>query len=337
MYHKKLRVNERKITNETELEPFLLMNAFTCEIENTALQVEFSEERAAFIGWIEEEGEVYYLDNGSGDEEPYELLSDTCPEERMMCYQASDIRMIVSYFCETGSRHPQFQWIREEDNFDWTNYVPKKERMFNPDHIPDLYEKMHELGFLYPNPNAVWMPEMEWMPYEKVLHSQPEDNVTNAVLPFAFTGGGDPYVFIENGSYEPYIGRHFEPEPDGEYYAFNFEDAIFRTIIEYAEEPAIWLDENWNLKNPLESVDDCLKERHEQLLKYCQIYDSLLRPSYLDVIERLATLPYQKCTFDGNGHWLALLSAKEAEALIMQYLYFDLINKPFPWYLDEED
>lgn len=335
MYHTDLRVNGRKITDETELKPFLECEQFTCEIGNAALQVEFSEESAAYIGWLtDDETDIYYLDNGSGDEEPYPLIDDVCPEERMMCYNAEDIWNIITYFCETGERNPKYKWT--EDDFNWMDYVPRSERKFDKRHLPELYQNMHEMGYLtYPAENYVWMSEMEWMPYEEVINYEYEDGVTQEVLPFAFTGGGDPWVFIENGSYEPYIGLYCHPEEEGEYYAENFEDAILKNIIEFAEHPAIWLDEDGNPRDESENIEHKLESIHEQLREYCKVYEHLLRGSYLDVIAHLATLPFQKCTFNGNGHWLALLSHEDAEALIKQHLDFKQMDKTFIWYTDD--
>ena len=114
MFHSNLTVNGEKVSNEKELEDFLNSEHFTCEIEDYALEVEFSEGRAAFIGWLNSDEEVYYFDNGSGNDEPVDLLINVCPEERMMCYDADVIKDIVYYFCETGQRNPKYNWIEDE-------------------------------------------------------------------------------------------------------------------------------------------------------------------------------------------------------------------------------
>lgn len=120
--------------------------------------------------------------------------------------------------------------------------------MFDKKHIPNLYKQLHKLGYLNINEHFVWMPEMEWMPYEEVINYEYEEGITQEVLPFAFTGGGDKWVFIENGTTEPYIGRYYHPEEDGEYCTKNFEDAILLNIIEFAAAPAIWLDKNGKIR-----------------------------------------------------------------------------------------
>lgn len=114
MLHPDLMVNGKKISNEKELESFFNSEHFTCEIEDVALEVEYSEERAAFIGWVNGDEEIFYFDNGSGNDEPVDLLINVCPEERMMCYDAEAIKDIIYYFCETGERNPKYSWIQDE-------------------------------------------------------------------------------------------------------------------------------------------------------------------------------------------------------------------------------
>lgn len=114
MLHKDMRVDGKKLPNEEGLEKILQSAHFTCEIGELVLEVEFSEARSAFIGWLSGEEDIFYYDNGSGDKEPAELLINVCPEGRMMCHDAEIIRDIVYYFCETGERNPKYQWIEDE-------------------------------------------------------------------------------------------------------------------------------------------------------------------------------------------------------------------------------
>lgn len=115
MLHSDLIVNGKKLLNENELDTFFTSEHFSCGIGDFSLEVEYSEDRAAFIGWIDESSdEVYYFDNGSGNDEPVDLIINVCPEERMMCYDPDIIKEIVYYFCETGSRNPKYNWIEDE-------------------------------------------------------------------------------------------------------------------------------------------------------------------------------------------------------------------------------
>lgn len=88
-------------------------------------------------------------------------------------------------------------------------------------------------------------------PYEEINYEY-EEGITQEVLPFAFTGG-DKWVFIENGTTEPYIRRYYHPEDAGEYCAKNLEDAILLNIIEFASYSAIWLDKNGKIEKEYNS------------------------------------------------------------------------------------
>lgn len=201
--------------------------------------------------------------------------------------------------------------------------------MFDKNHIPDLYKKMNKLGYLdYSNKQFIWMAEMEWIPYEEVMNYEYEEDMTKEVLPFAFTGGGDLWAFIENGTSQPYIGRYYHPEEDGEYCAKNFEDAILLNIIEFASSASILIDEEGEPQSKINSEDEVLYYMKE----YCRVYQDLLCQRYLDVIHYLSTLHFKECSFHAS-HWLALLSDEEAEAMVKCYLDFEYMGKPVAWYL----
>ena len=171
------------------------------------------------------------------------------------------------------------------------------------------------------------------MTYDAVMNYEYDEGVTQEVLPFAFTGGGDPWVFIENGTDEPYIGRYYHPEEDGEYCAENMAGAILLNMIEFAAEPAVWLDEDGNIKG----VNYSEEQMQDMLKEYCRVYDGLLPQAYLEVIHQLSMLHFKACTYNNHGHWLALLSNDEEEALIKRYLDFEHMGESFAWYLDDRE
>ena len=114
MINHHLMINGQRITKEADITAFFQENHFSCEIDESCLEVEFSPDGNAFIGWLNGDEEVYYFDNGSGNTEPVTLRINICPEERMMCYNPDALKEIVLYFCETGLRHPKYRWIRDE-------------------------------------------------------------------------------------------------------------------------------------------------------------------------------------------------------------------------------
>lgn len=113
MIHPNLKVNGKKVSGEKEIEDLFNSEHFSCEIGDNSLEVEYSKSRAAFIGWISGDEEVFYYDNGSGNEEPVDLIINVCPEERMICYDPDIIKDIVCCFCKTGERNPKYKWIEE--------------------------------------------------------------------------------------------------------------------------------------------------------------------------------------------------------------------------------
>lgn len=114
MINKNLMINGQHIKHENEIEAFFLKDHFSCSIDDYCLEVEFSEERHAFIGWLNGEEEIFYYDNGSGNTDSVDLLINVCPEERMMCYDPCVLREIVFYFCEKGLKNPKYNWIEDE-------------------------------------------------------------------------------------------------------------------------------------------------------------------------------------------------------------------------------
>lgn len=95
-------------------EPENLMRV-SCVTDDAGLEAEFDMDGAAFIGMVNEAaGKAYYFDNGSGNEEPVDLMENVCPAEKMMCYDKEAAADIIIHFCSTGELHPEYNWIEEE-------------------------------------------------------------------------------------------------------------------------------------------------------------------------------------------------------------------------------
>lgn len=103
-----------KITDEKEVLELLEEDHVCFTIGDIALEVEFSPDRAAFIGWIDSYNDIiFYYDNGSGNHEVIDLIINCCPEERFMCYDPEIIRDIILHFCRTGERNPKYNWVED--------------------------------------------------------------------------------------------------------------------------------------------------------------------------------------------------------------------------------
>ncbi|MFG6369153.1 MAG: hypothetical protein K1W16_12150 [Lachnospiraceae bacterium] len=203
--------------------------------------------------------------------------------------------------------------------------------MFHKKNIPQLYRKMNELAYInLSSKQFVWMYDMEWMDYKEVINYKYEEGESRDILPFAFTGGGDKWVFVENSTNEPHIGRCYGGEAEGEYCAKNLEDAIFRSIIEFVSSTCIAITEDGKMGTKFfyeEQVKDILKD-------YLKIYNNLLPKEYLAVIQYLTTLSFKKCSF-ANAQWYALLSIEERDTFIERYLMFDLMDNTFDWFPED--
>lgn len=203
--------------------------------------------------------------------------------------------------------------------------------MFHKKNIPQLYRKVNELAYInLSSKQFVWMYDMEWMDYKEVINYKYEEGESRDILPFAFTGGGDKWVFVENSTNEPHIGRCYGGEAEGEYCAKNLEDAIFRSIIEFVSSTCIAITEDGKMGTKFfyeEQVKDILKD-------YLKIYNNLLPKEYLAVIQYLTTLSFKKCSF-ANAQWYALLSIEERDTFIERYLMFDLMDNTFDWFPED--
>lgn len=199
--------------------------------------------------------------------------------------------------------------------------------MFDKNNVPDLYKKMNSLGYFAYQPsnkNYIWMDNMEWIRYEDVLNYKYKKYETNTVLPFAITGGGDKWVFVDNKSKEPFVGLCYHDTGGGEYYAKNFEDAILRNIIEYAS--------RGNFLEEIEKADFYLFEEEikAEFKNYYKVYEKLICKEYLEIIEYLSELSLKKYNDEGIER-LAFLSYEKADMMVKHYLDFDILDQVFEW------
>lgn len=106
--------------------------------------------------------------------------------------------------------------------------------MFREEYIPELYNSLVKNKYIDTlSDSYVWLYEWEWMSEKDVINYQYEEGESLEILPFAFTGHGDKWVFVNNDSREPYIGRCYLEDTEGTYYAKNLEDAIVKNILEF--------------------------------------------------------------------------------------------------------
>ena len=195
--------------------------------------------------------------------------------------------------------------------------------------ISMVYRKMNERG--YTNADSalyLWLNEMEWMPIDRIKEYEHDEGETKSVIPFAFTGAGDKWVWVIADNKEEYpVGLCENAETNGVYYAKNTEDAILRQIIEYVASSNFYLTEN-----EAESYQISEKELKNQLEELKNSFKGIINDEYIDIIEELSglNLKHIQCQY---GEWYALLTLEEQDELINKYIKFDLLDKEFEWYI----
>lgn len=200
--------------------------------------------------------------------------------------------------------------------------------MFNQSNVPKLYKKMAELGYFnIKSGKYLWLSEMEWMEPYKYEY---DENESRNILPFAFSGRYDKWVFVDNGTDEPYIGLCCVAETNGIYFAKNFEDAILRNIIEFVSSADFYVE-----AEKAKSWQKSENELKEILGNYYKALKGLLKEEYLEFIKQLFELKLKKM-IDQYGEWYVLLDDQEEEAVINQYINFPLMDDEFEWYMDDE-
>lgn len=196
--------------------------------------------------------------------------------------------------------------------------------------VPLIYKKMNDRGYTNAQSDLyLWLNEMEWMTIDKILEYEYEDGETTSIIPFAFTGAGDKWVWIAEDNGEEYsVGLCERAESTGTYYAKNTEDAILRQIIEYAASSNFHLD-----RDKAESYQISENELKARLNEWKNSFSGIINDEYINIIEKLSelSLKHVKCQY---GEWYALLTLEEQDELINKYIKFDLFDQEFEWYIN---
>lgn len=191
--------------------------------------------------------------------------------------------------------------------------------------IPMTYQLMEQNGYTHAHGNAyLWLNEMEWIPIESIIENEEEKHGDMSLIPFAFTGGGDKWVWVFEKNKETYrVGLCENAEPTGIYYAKNMEDAILRQIIEYVTDSNFYIN-----KEQAESYQISEEEVIKKIQNWKKCFEGIIETQYIDILNELSTLKLKKikCQY---GEWYALLSIHEQNELIEKYLKFDRMDEEF--------
>lgn len=194
--------------------------------------------------------------------------------------------------------------------------------------IPLIYQKMDEQGYTTQE-NYLWLNEMEWISINKIREYEYDEGESELIIPFAFTGGGDKWVWIVNDENKEYcVGLCENAEINGIYYAKNTEDAILRQIIEYVSDSNFYVSE---LKAKSYQISE--NELMQCLETWKNCFKGILNENYLNIIDNLRKLKLKHIESQyGEGD--ALLTLDERNELLDKYINFDLKDKEFEWYIE---
>lgn len=200
----------------------------------------------------------------------------------------------------------------------------------NKYNIPLLYKEMNDRGYLDKNKESyLWLNEMEWKTIDEIKEYEHEDGESKSLIPFAYTGRGDKWVWvIGDEDKEYYVGLCCAGEWEGNYYAKNIEDAIFRQIIEYAASSNFYL-----FKEKAKPYQISEEELKSQLVMWSKKLQGILNKEYLDIVDMLSGLNLKHIK-NSYGQWYSLLSMEEEKELIEKYIKFNLLGEEFEWYLE---
>lgn len=192
--------------------------------------------------------------------------------------------------------------------------------------IPLVYQKMSEKGYTTLE-KYLWLDRMEWMSVDKIYKYEYEEGESELIIPFAFTGGGDKWVWVVNYENKEYcVGICYNEEINGIYYAKNTEDAILRQIIEYVSDSKFYIN-----KSQAESYQISEIELMEILGEWRTCFEGILNSTYLETIDYLRSLRLKKVKSQ-YGEWYALLTLEESNELLNKYIDFELLDEEFVWF-----
>lgn len=193
--------------------------------------------------------------------------------------------------------------------------------------IPFVYQEMEKRGYTNAQSDSyLWLNEMEWIPVDLIKNYKYDEGETDTIIPFAFTGGGDKWVWIFDDCKEYAVGLCENAEVNGIYYAENTQDALLRNIIEFVADSNFYIN-----KEDAESYQISEEELKKQLYEWKNRLKGIICDQYIQLIDELSklNLKHIKCQY---GEWYALLSLEEKDDMIKKYIMFDLMDEEFEWY-----
>ncbi len=212
---------------------------------------------------------------------------------------------------------PLYRRLHEAGMLDWMGGYgdPLPEHI---DWVKDIYPKLHE------NPPALFHTGGDLLmmtPRQIVAYEMPQewDTQRYAIVPFARGSEENVFAFIQerDSDGEPMVALLWEDDIDGQIIAKNFEDFLFRTMVEAAVEfdREQTESEYRGVENPAEAYRADIRRDLETIRPF-------LRPEYVTALKDL---------YDGKvGKTLVsyyLEGSRPAEEMIDDLIGFDRMNE----------
>lgn len=192
--------------------------------------------------------------------------------------------------------------------------------------FPNIFIEFNKLGWLNSeNDSYLWLDGMEWLDIKEIYNYEYEKGEIRNIVPFAVTGGGDKWVWYLEENKIISVAICYHDEVKGVFYSENLESAIFRNILEYVSDSCFYKNED-----EAESYQIGIVELRELLNDWINKLKKWLDRSWINELEELKTLEFKYCHTD-YGDYYALLTPKEVNDKIKQYLNFDSLDKTFKW------
>ncbi len=191
----------------------------------------------------------------------------------------------------------------------------------------NIYSSLYESGIINPiSKKYQWISNIEFFSKDKLeyYHKEIYDEM-KMVMPFASTSGGDVFGwYVEDNQQLEYVVMCNHDDGESVFYAADICSAIFRKIIEFANEEEFSDG----------GVDDTitLSTAHKLIEGYIIAFSPYFKSEYIEQLKQLLNRPLKKVD-DGCGYeYMALLDCYEVEEIIENLLRFDRLNEEFNCY-----
>ncbi|MHC1686070.1 MAG: hypothetical protein AB6733_24600 [Clostridiaceae bacterium] len=202
--------------------------------------------------------------------------------------------------------------------------------------LPELFLSMDEQGWLdsenfidlesCASQKYLWLYDMRWLTCNKIINYEYDEEV-DYIVPFAYTGGGDKWVwYLKEKSVLPVA---FCPRDDDEgvIYAESIETAIFRQILEFVSQNNFYVEnkKQWEM-------DIVAAKKH--LSNWKNRFEKWFKKEWIDELDNIISLDLKlyKHKFERyTSEYYVFITPEEANEKIEKYLNFSLLNKTFIW------